>query len=98
MRFLIEIFVVAGLLYLGWEKPFREWAGQTPPPPPITAAPSPTLQVSPAGWMTDPNRHTSLDTDVQNAHPSATKAGSWLFDPSHRSALDPPKHPSPNPH
>jgi hypothetical protein len=28
MRLLVEIFVVAVLIYLGWERPFKEWAAQ----------------------------------------------------------------------
>jgi hypothetical protein len=25
MRLLCEIFIIGGLIYLGWEKPFKEW-------------------------------------------------------------------------
>jgi hypothetical protein len=28
MRLLIEILIVAGLIYLGWNTPFKEWASQ----------------------------------------------------------------------
>jgi hypothetical protein len=28
MRFLLEILIVAGLIYLGWNRPFKEWAAQ----------------------------------------------------------------------
>jgi hypothetical protein len=28
MRFLIEILIVAGLIYFGWDRPFKEWAAQ----------------------------------------------------------------------
>jgi len=28
MRLLIEIVVVAGLIYLGWNTPFKEWAAK----------------------------------------------------------------------
>jgi hypothetical protein len=103
MRFLVEIFIVTGLIYLGWEKPFKEWAGQNPTPPPLAAAPSPTLPVkplpSPAAWMTDPNHRGALDRPV----PASTAAqqpvsGSWRLDPTHHSPLDPPDHGSPTPH
>jgi hypothetical protein len=28
MRLLVEIVVVAGLIYLGWDRPFKEWAAK----------------------------------------------------------------------
>jgi hypothetical protein len=28
MRLLIEILIVAGLIYLGWQTPFKDWAAQ----------------------------------------------------------------------
>ena len=28
MRLLLEILIVAALIYLGWNRPFKEWAGQ----------------------------------------------------------------------
>jgi hypothetical protein len=28
MRLLIEIVIVAALIYLGWNRPFKEWAAQ----------------------------------------------------------------------
>jgi len=28
MRLLVEILIVGGLIYLGWQTPFREWAAQ----------------------------------------------------------------------
>jgi hypothetical protein len=28
MRFLVEILVVAGLIYLGWDRPFHDWAAK----------------------------------------------------------------------
>jgi hypothetical protein len=28
MRLLVEILIVAGLIYLGWNRPFKEWAAQ----------------------------------------------------------------------
>jgi len=103
MRFLIEIFVVAGLLYLGWEKPFKEWTGQKSAPAPLTAAPSPALQVAPLpsgpAWMTDPSHRGTLDRPVQAASAPQQKpsSGSWRLDPNHRSPLD-PAHNAGTPH
>jgi hypothetical protein len=28
MRLLVEILIIAGLLYLGWDRPFKDWAAQ----------------------------------------------------------------------
>jgi hypothetical protein len=28
MRLLLEILIVAGLIYLGWNRPFKEWANR----------------------------------------------------------------------
>jgi hypothetical protein len=28
MRLLVEIVIVAGLLYFGWNRPFKEWAAR----------------------------------------------------------------------
>jgi len=28
MRLLIEIVIVAGLIYIGWDRPFHEWAAR----------------------------------------------------------------------
>jgi len=28
MRLLVEIVIVAGLIYLGWNRPFKEWAAR----------------------------------------------------------------------
>jgi hypothetical protein len=107
MRLLIEIFVIGALIYIGWEKPFRDWLPNSQPA--VTATPnaraashpqprstsSATAASQPSGaWMNDPNRRTALDTPHPLAgrpQPTASAAGSWMFDPNHRSPLDPPK-------
>jgi|SRR5581483_4249063 len=107
MRLLIEIFVIGALIYLGWEKPFRDWLPGSKPPPVAT----PTVKLQPfarststpsGAWMYDPNRHTALDRPTaQSNYPqhSPSGNGSWMWDPSHRSPLDPPKpHASSSPH
>jgi hypothetical protein len=106
---LCEILIIGGLLYLGWEKPFKEWIGQKSTPAVIanTPAPQPILRVSPVpsppSWMRDPNRRTALDTPApitSTAHvqPTASASGSWMFDPNHHSPLDPPPRRSASPH
>jgi hypothetical protein len=97
MRLLCELFIIAGLIYVGWEKPFQEWLpGSTPRT--ATVAPSEPGTTQPA-WMRDPNHRTALDTPrPAYSHVSGTPSGSWLFDPNHHSPLDPPAHASASPH
>jgi hypothetical protein len=97
MRLLCEILVIGALIYLGWEKPFREWIGQKSEAPVVTtpASQRPIVRATAVptqpGWMHDPNRHTSLDTPVPGSSASLpSKPGSWMYDPNHRSPLDPP--------
>jgi hypothetical protein len=95
MRLLCEIFIIGGLIYLGWEKPFKEWIGQKSAQPSLianTPAPQPILRVSPV--PPPPSYNTAA---VPPPRPSASVAGSWMFDPNHRSALDPPRR-SATPH
>jgi hypothetical protein len=101
MRLLCEIFIIGGLLYLGWEKPFRDWLPSNGKPAAPTKAvivqsapvPYSTPTTQSGAWMRDPNRHTAMDTSAPNVaqpQPAASRAGSWMFDPNHRSPLDPP--------
>src|SRR3981081_1738961 len=102
MRLLCEIFVIGGLIYLGWERPFSEWLYSPPAAKPfVRARPTPS-----AAWMRDPSRRTALDTPIPSDPPPArpnfpqhspSAPGSWMWDPNHRSALDPP-HKSATPH
>jgi hypothetical protein len=104
MRLLCEIFIIGGLLYLGWEKPFRDRlpssVNPAPPPKTVTVQPAPVPYSTPAPqsgtWMQDPNRHTPLDTPApavahHQPQPSASGPAGWMFDPNHHSPLDPPK-------
>src|SRR5207253_8026975 len=82
VRLLCEIFVVAGLLSLGWAKPFRDWlpGNQTAKPPAVSAASqTPRPQLRP----------------LVRAAP--TPSGEWMWDPAHRSTLDRPAYDSQRP-
>ena len=107
MRLLIEIFIVAALISLAWEKSLRDRLPSflTGTKPETTKA-TPRLQTNagvsatPSGtWMRDPNRRTVLDTPPPGS--TTTRAtsspGSWMWDPNHRSPLDPPAKNSPGP-
>jgi hypothetical protein len=113
MRLLIEIFIVAALISLAWEKPLRDrLPGFLTGTKPETTKAAPRLQTNasstPSGaWMRDPNRRTVLDTPtpghvLSGAEGSTTthatsSPGSWMWDPNHRSPLDAPKR-NPTPH
>jgi len=91
MRLLVEIFIIAGLIYLGWEQPFKEQVDQVrakvtgkqtqATPQKLTPAPRPAPKIVP-GMVHDPS----------------VPRGAWRLDPTHRSTLDAPAHDSPSPH
>ena len=93
MRFLCEIFVIGGLLYLGWDKPFHERLPKGASDQSVPAAPTPPPAVvaipAPSNWIHDPNRRSALDTP--QPQPAKPSAGSWMWDSAHRSPLDPPR-------
>ena len=94
MRLLVEILIIGGLIYLGWEQPFKEQVDQvrakvtgkqTQVAPqqivPLTPTPRPAPRIVP-GIVREPT----------------PPRGTWRLDPNHRSPLDPPAHDSPSPH
>ena len=94
MRLLVEILIIAGLIYLGWEQPFKEQVDQvrakvtgkqTQVAPqeiaPMKPTPRPAPKIVP-GMVHDPS----------------VPRGAWRLDPAHRSTLDAPAHDSPSPH
>lgn len=89
MRLLAEIFIIAGLLTLGWEKPFKQWAGQTAEAPAVPT-PAPMVVAVPP-----PSAPIVAATVQPYVRPSVTPSGSWLFDPNHKATLDPPARKSP---
>ena len=79
MRLLCEIFIIGVLIYVGWEKPFREWlpGTGTAKPSVVTAAPdaaTPRPELRPL------------------VRAAATPSGDWMWDPAHRSTLDRPAY------
>ena len=93
MRLLLEIVVVAALIYFGWDTPFKEQVDQvrakvtgkqTQVAPqqivPLTPTPRPAPRIVP-GIVREPT----------------PPRGTWRLDPNHRSTLDAPVHNSPSP-
>jgi hypothetical protein len=102
MRLLIEIFVIGALLYVGWEKPFRDWlpanisgVAKATPTPAVKLQPFARSTSTPSGaWMYDPNRRSVLDTPnarTNSPQHSPSGNGAWMWDPNHRSPLDAPR-------
>jgi len=83
MRLLIEIVIIGGLIYLGWEKPFKEWRNQVRAA--VTSKQAPSSQET----LTAP----AVQTPVRQPRPiiSATpQHGAWMWDPNHHGTLDRP--------
>ena len=67
MRTLAEIFVIAALIYFGWDKPFKDWSdgarvkltGKHAEVVPQEVVVPRTPQRG--AWMWDPNHHGALD-------------------------------------
>jgi len=96
MRVLLELILAAAILALASEKPLKEQ---------VNHLPWMTDKTAPAAKMPVPAPHPLLQpqpmvTLTPAVHPTSTVAGSWLWDPSHRSTLDPSlkKHPPSTPH
>jgi hypothetical protein len=89
MRFLFEILIIGALIYFGWETPFRDRIpGKLALTPKQTATPAVTGE--------------PIATPYPQLRPivrsTPSHSGAWMWDPSHRSPLDPPKGtPTPRP-
>jgi hypothetical protein len=88
VRLLVEILIVGGLIYLGWEQPFKERVDQARARVtgkqeivPVAPTPRPAPRIVP-GIVREPT----------------PPHGAWRLDPTHRSPLDPPVRQSPSPH
>jgi hypothetical protein len=84
MRLLLEIIVVAALLALSWEKSFKQR---------ISEVPWLGNKIAPSAKTPAQSQHRSV------APPAPTTSGAWMWDPSHKTPLDPAKkHAEPTPH
>ncbi|PYJ24067.1 MAG: hypothetical protein DME99_00760 [Verrucomicrobia bacterium] len=91
MRLLVEIFIIGGLIYLGWEQPFKEQLDQVRAK--VTAK---QAQVAPQELTRRPAPAPRIAPDM--IHDPSVPRGAWRLDPNHRSTLDAPAHGSPSPH
>jgi hypothetical protein len=87
MRLLVEIVIIGGLIYLGWEKPFKEWQNQVRAA--VTSkheAASQESATAPAAQNAVPQTRPIIRVTPQH--------GAWMWDPNHHGTLD---RPSPTP-
>jgi hypothetical protein len=82
MRLLLEILIIGALIYLGWEKPFRDR---------LPASISGVAKSKPNATAASQSQLTARASSASTAAKStATSSGAWMWDPSHHSALDRP--------
>ena len=87
MRLLVEIVIIGGLIYLGWEKPFKEWRNQ------VRAVVTSNQEGASHETVTAP----AAQNPIPQPGPiitSPSQHGTWMWDPSHHGTLD---RPSPSP-
>lgn len=83
MRLLAELILIAALIGVAWEKPYHEWVGEAVPLLAKQSAPAEKAGVRRAL----PARGVALPTPAPTI-----SSGSWMWDKTHKSPLDPPKH------
>jgi hypothetical protein len=95
VRLLIEILIVAGLIALAWETPYRETVGNVVP----WVAKSATIK-RPTVPGVAPTQPAPVVIHRPITTPAPTVSGNWMWDPNHKSPLDAPakKHPESTPH
>jgi len=94
VRLLVEILIVGGLIYLGWEQPFKERVDQVRARVTGKQAQVAPQEVVPAAPTPRPAPRVVPGIVREPTPPH----GAWRLDPTHRSPLDPPVHDSPSPH
>jgi hypothetical protein len=81
MRLTIELLLVAAIIYLGWDKPYRDWLRTSE----SSGAATPAITETPDQQITPIARSAS------------TPSGEWMWDPAHHSTLDRPAYDSREP-
>jgi hypothetical protein len=113
MRLLCEIFIIGALIYLGWEKPYTQWINElrgkrearravAAPAQPFNSSAAytarPASDYQPFGRPASAALLTSPSPVLSAPRPASTVSGSWMWDSSHQSALDPPHKAATPPH
>ncbi|MEP7072258.1 MAG: hypothetical protein ABI839_07715 [Verrucomicrobiota bacterium] len=86
MRLLCELFAVAVLVWIGWNKSFHDWTNQArgvPPEPSKTAA-AVTADAAP--------QQPAVVRRIVSPPPQPTRSGEWMWDTAHRGTLDRPAY------
>ena len=86
MRLLVEIFIIGALIYFGWEKPFKDWADEG-----RFRLTGKRAAVAPQEAVPPPPPAPRIVPGIQGL---STPSGAWMWDATHRGALD---RPSPSP-
>jgi hypothetical protein len=86
MRLLVDLIIAAAIIALAWEKPLNERVNQLPWGD--KTAPSAKVPVQMSRPQSQPQ---SIVAPTPVVQPTSTVAGSWMWDPSHKSPLDPPR-------
>jgi len=97
MRFLAELFLIALLVWLGWDKSFHAWTNQwrgIQPPPAATVSSITTQSATATTAAAGPAAPRQPFVGYRRPQPANTPSGSWMWDPSHRGSLDRPAHDS----
>ena len=91
MRVLAEIFIIGGLIYFGWQTPFKDWVDDARSR--LTGKPT---AVAPQGVVPAPPTPTPRPRVVPGIQGLSTPTphGAWMWDATHRGVLD---RPTPSP-
>jgi hypothetical protein len=92
MRLLVEILIIGGLIYLGWEQPFKQRVDEARAR--VMGKKDQTQEI--VAQTPEPKRAPRIVPGIVREQTPAH--GTWRLDPTHRSPLDPPLRESPSPH
>src|SRR5260370_31005063 len=90
MRALAEIFIIAALIYFGWDKPFKIWVDDARRMLPGKQ----TTEVAPQNVVPPRPTPTPAPQIVPGIVRQPTPSGEWMWDATHRGVLD---RPTPSP-
>ena len=89
MRTLAQIFIIAALIYFGWNKPFKDWVDDA-----RRMLPGKPTEVAPQDVVPPRPTPTPAPRIVPGIIRQPTPSGAWMWNATHRGVLDSPT-PSP---